>query len=417
MRLRRIRSRLPLWLTVAGLFGVGALYVFGMAKLQSIRWPFFQPEELWGPRFVDALIASWVLWVGCAIGSFLNVIAWRMPRGININGHSHCPRCHVRLRSLDNFPVLGWISRLGRCRACRLPISTRYPIVEAAVGISIAAIGVHEIHRMAIPGQWTHWHGGPLWAPVVDGPLLILLVYHITVLATSWAFGLIRYDRNGLPGKLLVFAFVAVVIPPLVYPTLMVVPWQTNLPHEEWTPDGKYYDAVMRVITALAAAAIFGRSLARGLCPTADPKLDPLGSGTARLMNLIAILALPAVVVGWQAFPALIVLASLIALVLRRVLPRSTDVLGCFALAVPIALTIQLCLWRRLHFFDYWPSVESPPWLMLAWGGAVLVIPAWLREPPEPVVPVDTMQETDDEDAGEETEEDPARELAEQVSR
>ena len=69
---------------------------------------------------------------GACIGSFLNVVIWRLPRGESLAKEgSHCPKCGARIRWHDNVPVLGWILLRGRCRACRAGISPRYPIVEA----------------------------------------------------------------------------------------------------------------------------------------------------------------------------------------------------------------------------------------------------------------------------------------------
>jgi leader peptidase (prepilin peptidase)/N-methyltransferase len=215
------------------------------------------------------------------------------------------------------------------------------------------------------------------------------MLYHAVGLAVCWALGLIRMDNHRLPTRLILFAFAVTLVPMLVYPVLMVVPWQMEVA-ADWRPAGRYLDALVRVIAALAAATILARYLARGLCPMADPKLDPLGQSTKRLIDLIAILAVPTIVVGWQASLAVTVLASLIAVGLRWLLPADTDSLGRFAIAVPLALTIQLVFWRQLHalgqMFDssqrgwFWPSDGSSPWVILAWVGLVLLVPLWLRD-------------------------------------
>ncbi len=78
---------------------------------------------------------------GLAIGSFLNVVAWRLPRGESLNHPpSACLKCGTRIKPYDNVPVLGWLSLRGRCRACAEPISPRYPIVEATTGILWGAV-------------------------------------------------------------------------------------------------------------------------------------------------------------------------------------------------------------------------------------------------------------------------------------
>src|SRR3954453_14610694 len=73
--------------------------------------------------------------LGACVGSFLNVVVWRLPRGESlVTPPSHCPKCGNRLKWYDNIPVLGWIKLRGKCRFCGLPISPRYPIVEAITG-------------------------------------------------------------------------------------------------------------------------------------------------------------------------------------------------------------------------------------------------------------------------------------------
>ncbi len=74
--------------------------------------------------------------LGASIGSFLNVVVWRLPRNESLSTPpSRCPKCGNRLKWYDNVPVLGWIKLRGKCRFCALPISVRYPIVEAATGL------------------------------------------------------------------------------------------------------------------------------------------------------------------------------------------------------------------------------------------------------------------------------------------
>jgi leader peptidase (prepilin peptidase)/N-methyltransferase len=74
--------------------------------------------------------------IGASIGSFLNVVIYRIPAGLSLLfPPSRCPQCFHRLKQYDNVPVLGWLWLRGRCRHCRSPISARYPLVEAATGL------------------------------------------------------------------------------------------------------------------------------------------------------------------------------------------------------------------------------------------------------------------------------------------
>jgi leader peptidase (prepilin peptidase)/N-methyltransferase len=73
---------------------------------------------------------------GLVIGSFVNVLVHRLPRGEStVSPPSHCPSCGAQIRALDNIPVVSWLLLRGRCRDCRAPIAVRYPMLELANGI------------------------------------------------------------------------------------------------------------------------------------------------------------------------------------------------------------------------------------------------------------------------------------------
>jgi leader peptidase (prepilin peptidase)/N-methyltransferase len=80
---------------------------------------------------------------GLLIGSFANVVIYRVPEGRSIvRPPSGCPACGSRVRSRDNIPVISWVVLRGRCRDCHAPISLRYPAVEALVGALFAGVGL-----------------------------------------------------------------------------------------------------------------------------------------------------------------------------------------------------------------------------------------------------------------------------------
>jgi leader peptidase (prepilin peptidase)/N-methyltransferase len=83
------------------------------------------------------LVLAFALAVGAVVGSFLNVVIARVPRGVSIvSPRSRCPACGAPIGWYDNVPVLSWILLRGRCRACRARISLRYPAVEIAVAVA-----------------------------------------------------------------------------------------------------------------------------------------------------------------------------------------------------------------------------------------------------------------------------------------
>ena len=87
------------------------------------------------------LLLAAVALLGLAVGSFLNVVIHRVPRGESVvHPGSHCPACGNAVRTRHNVPVLGWLLLRGRCADCRTPISARYPLVEAGTAALFVAV-------------------------------------------------------------------------------------------------------------------------------------------------------------------------------------------------------------------------------------------------------------------------------------
>jgi leader peptidase (prepilin peptidase)/N-methyltransferase len=90
---------------------------------------------------------------GLIVGSFLNVVAYRLPRGESLlSPGSRCPSCGTPVKAYDNVPVLGWLLLRGRCRSCHERISGRYPVVEAACAALAVLVLVtkHSAHDIVL---------------------------------------------------------------------------------------------------------------------------------------------------------------------------------------------------------------------------------------------------------------------------
>jgi len=82
--------------------------------------------------------------LGLAVGSFLNVLVWRVPRKESVvRPRSHCPSCGTELAARDNVPVVSWVALRGRCRTCSTRISVRYPLLELTCGALFAGTAAY----------------------------------------------------------------------------------------------------------------------------------------------------------------------------------------------------------------------------------------------------------------------------------
>ncbi|MCG6949115.1 MAG: prepilin peptidase [Acidobacteria bacterium] len=93
--------------------------------------------------FEQPFVMAFAFAFGAVVGSFLNVIIYRLPREISIvrTPPSSCPACSTPIRWYDNIPLISWVLLRGRCRECKAPISFRYPLVELVSGLlAVAAV-------------------------------------------------------------------------------------------------------------------------------------------------------------------------------------------------------------------------------------------------------------------------------------
>lgn len=100
----------------------------------------------WIVPVTDVVVALLLMLIGGNLGSFLNVVVHRLPRGESVvTGGSRCPSCGSAIRWHDNVPVLGWLLLRGRCRDCGTEIAPRYPLVEAAGAVVLGGVAAAEL--------------------------------------------------------------------------------------------------------------------------------------------------------------------------------------------------------------------------------------------------------------------------------
>lgn len=201
--------------------------------------------------------------VGAAVGSFLNVVVWRVPRGESVvSPPSACPRCGHLIRRRDNVPVVSWLVLRGRCRDCSERISVRYPLVEAATSVLFGL------------AAWWCWSQDAPW-------LLPALTY---LAAVSVALALIDLDVRRLPDTIVLPSYVVAL---------------ALLALASWAP-GQESDWARLLHAAVAAAAMFVFYVALVLIYPAG-----MGLGDVKLAGVLGLylgwIGWGAVLVGWFA--------------------------------------------------------------------------------------------------------------------
>ncbi len=137
---------------------------------------------------------------GLLIGSFLNVVVYRVPAKQSIvSPPSACPQCGKPIRRRDNIPVLSWLILRGKCRDCQAPISRRYPLVELTTGVSFAIVTGWFLLTQLPTTAWT----------TVAGSIsaVLALVAYLYLASVSIALVLIDIDTHTLPNRIVVPAY------------------------------------------------------------------------------------------------------------------------------------------------------------------------------------------------------------------
>lgn len=147
--------------------------------------------------FYDVLLQIWWFAFGAVLGSFLNVVIYRLPRRESLLWPgSHCPKCGHPIRWYDNIPVLSWLLLRARCRDCSAPISARYPIIEALAGLTVGLISL-----AVSGGRWGAVLAGgrqAWYVPFLSSAVLQVLVYSAFFLSLMAAAAM-AWDRQPPP--------------------------------------------------------------------------------------------------------------------------------------------------------------------------------------------------------------------------
>jgi leader peptidase (prepilin peptidase) / N-methyltransferase len=259
-----------------------------------------------GP-FVDVAVAC----AGLILGSFFNVLIWRLPRGESIAWPgSHCPACNRPIKPYENIPVLSYIFLRGKCAGCHAPISLQYPLVEAATA-ALALVLWHwcVLPRISTPAPW--------WTIVELSVQCAVLVLMVPVCVIDILHYIIP-DAITLPALLIGLAI-------------------------SFMPGGvTWYDSLIGAVAGGGSLLVVGK-----LGEWLFRKEDAMGMGDVKLMSCIGALW------GWQ--PALL-----------------TILFGSFLGAAAGLTMMATKSLRQDHRIPFGPYLAAGAWIAVLAGGRLV---------------------------------------------
>jgi len=177
---------------------------------------------LWAMELmVNVFLWVWLFWIGATVGSFLNVVAYRLPRGLNLSlPGSFCPRCSHPIRLYDNIPIVSWLALRGRCRDCGGSISPRYFVVELITASAFLLVLLSDLY---LPSGSLGFATRRLLTPRDGIPFWAMYATHVVLLSTLIAAVLMRADRSPVPARLFWPALALALIAPLIWPQIRSV--------------------------------------------------------------------------------------------------------------------------------------------------------------------------------------------------
>lgn len=314
------------------------------------------------PPWANALIALWIWCFGANVGSFMNVVIFRVPEGLSVvHPGSRCPKCLNHIGWYDNIPVISWLILRAKCRFCGLPISSRYPTIEtivAAIFLIVAAVGP-PTRGNNLPYVTEFGWGG------MDVPLWLIYGFHMLLVTTLICAAMIRYDGHATPRRLYVPALAIGLTAPLVWS----LPFVTSSLQYTWLPLHPVpFDAIGHVpgatikhmSPALAALLNSLSGLAVGLsmgwivAAIGKPKRQRLTVAEIPVVGLCGLF------LGWQAACLLAAIATILDL-LTSIVSRLNHKLARIPWTGHFVLLIVLYLiaWRWMVNHFAWLGVES----------------------------------------------------------
>jgi leader peptidase (prepilin peptidase)/N-methyltransferase len=310
----------------------------------------------------QTLVLVAVALLGACVGSFLNVVIYRVPARSFLSGgkRSHCPKCGVQIKWIDNIPIVSWLFLRGKGRCCGNPISPRYPFVEAlTAGVLLWVFYVTVGHRLPqtlepgwISPGWEHWGK---------------FVFHAWFLSILIACTFIDFDHRILPDVLTKPTMVVGVVGAVLVPGFV---------GEGFAKQG-VPDAFERAAYSVVGL-VCGLALTQGIRVGASKvfRREAMGFGDVKFMGAIGVF------VGWDGTLSTFFIGSMLGALyggLHQLITKEGQIF--FGPFLAVGAVITLFFKRDIVTFvtQTWPNWQAAnagsPWVM---GGIALVAAALL---------------------------------------
>jgi leader peptidase (prepilin peptidase)/N-methyltransferase len=296
------------------------------------------------PEFLYA----WMFVIGSVIGSFLNVVIYRLPRGMSLlHPASSCPQCGHLIRWFDNVPILGWLWLRGRCRDCKAKISIRYPLVEAATAIVFMALASTDViapYSSELRKAQQTAEAGPqpraeradeITQSIPTDRFFATYAYHLVLICALLAAALIDFDQQKLPRRSITWPSGVGILWAVYWPAVQALPLAGSADPEGWLAR---LIALATSIVGMLAAVVLRLGIFRFM-RAARPRELGLWNATLALYAVGAFLGFPAVIVIGG--------AALIWALMTQDPSRKTKLALIKPTALVFALALAWCLAER----------------------------------------------------------------------
>ncbi len=276
-------------------------------------------------------------YLGACTGSFLNVLAYAIPRGEPVGlRDSKCPQCGAKIRRIDNLPIYSYINLSGKCRNCQQHIPIRYLLVEL---IGAAIFGSLFLYQLVagcpnVPFFETYLHTGMLWMILYPKwPAIGIYVYHSLFMCVLLTLALFEWDRQVIRIRHILLVFFLMLIPASVFTLMQPVPTLAQTPLAFEIPP--IIDQLLKLVIGGVAGAVVGVGLGR------LPFIK-------HASTLTLAFALTGCVIGWQGLLQVTLIFIVMFSIIRMISPLWNRMEHRFTALLLAAVMIHHPFWKTM---------------------------------------------------------------------